>query len=168
MRIHAGRVVSDQRKQIMTERPKKPKTIEDYFTDWESSAFGFGYGTGEAYILPALKRFFELCLMPGEGGYDYRILEAELTPTVAWLLINALARHQVDAIEYGTSPRYGWPTPRGVALKNFLASKTADELYDLAAGQTEDYVRCYPDACNCGPKGYEAGRVCGNPFWAKA
>lgn len=24
---------------------------------------------------------------------------------------------------------------------------------------------CAPDVCNCGPKGYEQGRRCPNPFW---
>lgn len=31
------------------------RTLESYFADWESSAFGLGYGTGEPHTLAALK-----------------------------------------------------------------------------------------------------------------
>src|SRR5262249_17795734 len=52
------------------------KTLEDSFIDWESSAFGFGYGTGELVVLPVLKRFFELCGGGSAGRqYDYEELE---------------------------------------------------------------------------------------------
>ena len=139
------------------------KTADEYWIDWEGSTFGFGYGTGEPHTIPALKRFLELT--PEGRGYDYTELERELGPAVAWLLINALARHGVDILEYGTSPRFAWLTKEGVALKRYVASKTADELVDLACGRGEGYVPCYPNACNCGPCGYEKGRVCANPFW---
>lgn len=142
------------------------KTHEDHFRDWESHAFGFGYGTGERHVLAALKDLFAAW---GDDGrpysYDYKKLESAVTPTVAWLFINALCRHDVDAIEYGISPRYGWLTDHGQRLKAFVDRKSADELYEICGGYTEDYVHCYPDACNCGPNGYEAGRKCANPFW---
>lgn len=144
------------------------KTIEQSFIDWEGSAFGFGYGTGEPHVVPALKTFLSMC----DGGpfghsYDYQKLEAALSPTVAWLLINALCQHNIGAIEYGTSPRFGWLTPQGEALKAFVATKTADELIEIVTDFDPDYIRCYPDACNCGPNGYEAGRKCVSPFWGK-
>lgn len=139
------------------------KTIDENFRDWESSTFGFGYGSGEPHTVPALKRFFELC--PDEGGYDYRVLETELGPVAAWLLINALARHRVDVLEYGTSPRFAWLTDRGKRLKAYMASKAADGLVEIAASRSEDDNACSPNACNCGPNGYQAGVICANPFW---
>lgn len=129
------------------------KTLDDYFTDWEAHVFGYGYGSGEEHVIPALKRFFVLC--PANSGYDYQTLEVKLTPAVAWLLINVLAH--ADLLEYGTSPRYAWLTERGRALKQYLDSKSAEELQAILA---RDYDRhCYPDHCNCddGP--------CHNPFW---
>jgi hypothetical protein len=143
------------------------KTIEHSFIDWEATAFGFGYGTGEFYILAALKKFMETterrddCIFL----YDYKELETVLGPTVAWLMINALCR--VDVLEYGSSPRFGWLTQAGEKLKAFVDSKSAQVLADLCSERAEDYIVCYPDACNCGPKGYEQGRVCQNPFWQR-
>lgn len=142
------------------------KSIEDSFRDWESNAFGFGYGSGEEHVIPALRRFMELCSEPPLGGsYDYRKLEAELGPAVAWLLINMLCHHRIDMIEYGTSPRCGWLTKTGERLKEFMLSKTSDELVELATNYDQDHTICMPDACNCGPKGYVEGRKCPNPFW---
>lgn len=139
------------------------KSADDSFRDWEGTAFGFGYGDGEAHILPALKRFFEL--VPDKGTYNYQVIEKDLGPAVAWLLINALARHKVDALEYGTSPRFGWLSAHGKRLQAYMATKSAEELYDLAAAPPEDYIHCYPDACNCGPRGHQRGVKCDNPFW---
>jgi hypothetical protein len=139
-----------------------PKTLDQNFIDWEAYAFGFGYGTGEPYVMFALKTFlgaFE------DRTYDFQKLETAVTPTVAWLLINTLCGRWLDIIEYGTSPRHGWLTPNGEALKSYVDSKSADALADLVCSTTEDYVICSPDACNCGPRGYEEGRVCVNPFW---
>jgi hypothetical protein len=142
------------------------KAIEDSFIDWESTTFGLGYGTGERPVLGALK---ELLAAFGNDvsprSYDYQKLEAAVTPAVAWLLINRLC--QVDILEYGTSPRFGWLTKEGEALKAFVDSKSIDELVELICNVTTDNNICYPDACNCGPSGYEAGRVCENPFWQR-
>lgn len=101
----------------------------------------------------------------GPNSYDYQKLEAAVSPTVAWLLINRLC--QLDIIEYGTSPRFGWLTEEGKALKAFIDSKTVEELAEIAAGHDEDNPGCYPDACNCGPNGHVHGRLCYNPFWPK-
>lgn len=139
------------------------KTIEEYFKDWESHVFGYGYGTGEEHIIPALKTFLEAC--PASGNYDYLELEKAVTPTVAWLLINTLAH--CNMIEYGTSTRFGWLDARGKALRAFCILKANDELYDLAADcGLNGYIPCSPTACNCGVGGgYEIGRVCQNPFF---
>lgn len=134
------------------------KTVEENFADWEGDTFGFGYGTGERYTLPALKTFLELCPAPGGGTYDYVKLEKALGGVATWLLINILARANI--IEYGTSPRYGWLTRQGVALRNFVETKSADELYELTR-RDENYPWCYRDACNCD------GEKCQNPFWGK-
>jgi hypothetical protein len=146
-----------------------PKTIQQNFADWQGYVFGFGYGSGERHTLAAVKMFFATV---GEGEssdrqhcYDYQKLEAVLTPTVAWLLINTFCHHTVDVIEYGTSPRYGWLTTEGRALKTFIDLQTLDQLVELCTGQTEEECPCYPNACNCGPTGYEKGRKCSNPFW---
>ena len=140
------------------------KTIDENFRDWESNAFGFGYGTGEEHTLAAIKKFFELCNEGSYGqSYDYQKLEAALTPTVAWLLISTFGH--LDIIEYGCSPRYAWLTKKGVALKEYLATKTAEELYEICTGHDESYTHCSPKYCNCGERGYEEGRICVNPFW---
>lgn len=141
------------------------KTIEDSFRDWENDIFGFGYGTGEDHVLRAVKHFFELCPEGSYGNktYDYRILERDLTPAVAWLLLNVFGNK--DIIEYGTSTRHAWLTEQGLALQAFFATKTVDELVALTSYDPGDHIICSPDACNCGPHGYERGRVCQNPFW---
>lgn len=139
------------------------KPIEQSFADWEGSAFGFGYGTGEPHTIPAVRAFLRLCNRnDGARAYNYEDLEAELGATVAWLLINTLCKHGVDIIEYGTSPRYGWLTEKGEALRKFMLSQDEETLIRLACERDDP---CYPDACNCGPQGYEEGRVCVNPFW---
>lgn len=141
-----------------------PKTIDQNWVDWESYAFGYGYGSGEPNVISALKRFFELC--PADDAYDYQALEAELGSIVAWLLINRLCRHDVSMLSYGTSPRCAWLTTRGKAMKAYLATKTVGELVGLICGVGgRSQMVCYPDACNCGPEGYEEGRKCPNPFW---
>lgn len=142
------------------------KTIEQNFADWEGGVFGFGYGTGEEHYLPALKTFLESVGRPEmPHAYEYEVLEKAVGATVAWLLICMLCRANI--IEYGTSPRYGWLTEEGQNLRVFVASKTAEELYEICCNRSEDDDPgpCYPDACNCGPRGYQEGVKCPNPFW---
>lgn len=144
------------------------KTIEESFIDWESNIFGFGYGSGEEHTLAALKAFMGAVGRnePDMGhSYEYQKLEVACGPQVAWLLINRLAHHSAHIIEYGTSPRFGWLTPQGVALKAFVDSKTVDEMVELCCSTREGFGGCGPDVCNCGPSGYEEGRKCLNPFW---
>lgn len=142
------------------------KTTEEYFRDWHNNAVGYGYGSGEPHTIPVLKKFLELC----NGGsynhqYDYAILEKELTPTVTWLLISILCAHEVDILEYGTSSRFAWLTKKGERLKEFVKSKTDDELIEIVCSSTENSTNCYPNACNCGDEGYVKDKTCQNPFW---
>lgn len=137
------------------------KSPDDSFRDWEATVFGFGYGTGEEHVLGALKAFLG-ATRGDNGSYDYRELEALLTPPVAWLLINALGH--ADIIEYGTSPRYGWLTMKGRRLRQFVTERGLEDLMALM-NYDQEHTICHPDACNCGPHGYEAGRKCVNPFW---
>lgn len=141
------------------------KHIDQHFADWESHVFGFGYGSGEEHILAALKKFMAAV---GEGRdnprtYNYELLEKVLTPTVAWLLINALCH--ADILEYGTSPRFGWLSPEGERLRDYLEGKTVEQLEALCCCDDSDFAKtghpCYPDHCNC------AGGPCSNPFWPK-
>lgn len=139
-------------------------SLDEYFADWESHVFGFGYGTGEDYVLGALRRFMELC--PAEDAdsraYDHEELARELSPAVAWLLINVMGH--ADIIEYGTSPRYAWLTPCGYRLRQFVLAHTLDELIEMI----DRGEGCSPTSCNHGPQGYEKGRVCQNPFWLES
>lgn len=134
------------------------KTPAQYFADWEGDTFGCGYGTGEPHTITALSGFMSVC--PEKGNYDYADLERALSPATAWLLINALCKARI--IEYGTSPRYGWLTPAGVALKDFMSTQTLPQLIEAACGHDDP---CYPDVCNCGPDGAGPEWRCDNPFW---
>jgi hypothetical protein len=136
------------------------KTLDDYFRDWMGEAFGFGYGTGEDYFLPALRAFF-LSLKDGRS-YWYTDLETQFGGLAAWLLINLLCNQ--DVLEYGTSPRGAWLTAKGERLRDYMLAKTPDEI-DAVLNYDESYANCYRNACNCGEGGYVEGRVCANPFW---
>lgn len=138
------------------------KTIDDFFADWESHVFGYGYGTGEEHVLLALKIFMDA--LPIDGNYDCTRLEGVCTPAVAWLLINTLCH--ADVIEYGTSPRFGWLTANGKALAHYVRVQTFQQLL-AAVGRNEEYVHCYPDHCNCALEGDEVCCWRLNPFWPK-
>lgn len=133
---------------------------EKHFIDWFSEHFGYGYGDGEQYILPALKGFFEA--VPNDGNYNYQEIEKKIGKAQTWFLMNILC--QTRMIEYGTSPRFGWLEPKGRTLKEFLGKRTSDELYTLVMTDDE-YIRCSSTGCNCGPKGYEEGKKCDNPLF---
>ena len=140
------------------------RTLDSYFRDWESHVFGRGYGSGEEHTIGAVRKFLTLC----DGGpygtsYDYQRMESEMGPEVAWLLINTLSRAEIT--EYGTSTRYAWLTTTGVRLKEFMIKRSLDDLVKIACGGPDDDFGCWPCGCNCGPNGYEKGRVCQNPFW---
>jgi hypothetical protein len=133
------------------------KTIDDHFADWEGHAFGFGYGSGEEHVMRALRTFFER--LEDKHSYDYRTLEVALTPAVTWLLINALAK--ADIIEYGTSPRFGWLTPQGEAMRDYFTERTPDQIVEVVTRCSDEYVPCYPHHCNCD----EGDCRPQNPFW---
>ena len=129
------------------------KTIDDHFRDWESDTFGYGYGTGEEYIIPALREFMVTC--PDGGCYDHSVLEADLGRAVAWLLINTLCHCGI--IEYSTSPRYGWLSKEGKALKDYMLSKTVSELYEICCGDGEGAWSCGPPE-SYGPNPFGEGK----------
>lgn len=136
-----------------------PKDIDDFFADWEADAFGRGYGTGEPFVLDALAKFFAACRE--DGTYQHDVLEAACGPAVAWLLINRLCQPDVDVIDYGTSPRFGWLNKtNGLALRDYFASHTVEQLVDNVTDRDMEYVHCMHNHCNCddGP--------CVNPFFS--
>ena len=124
------------------------KITEKQFIDWHDSIFPYGYGTGEAIILPALHTFFSSL----ENGrmYNYEILEEKIGKEATWFLINILAK--ADVIEYGTSPRFAWiqddigPIAQ---LRDFIVSHKPEELYELVTGTTEEYFWCQKGNCQC-------------------
>ena len=134
----------------------KPKD----FIDWFSENIGHGYGTGEAYTIPALLGFLDVT--PEEGNYDYEEIEKRIGGASTWFLMDIFCK--THFIGYGTSPRYGWLEKKGKLLKEFLKGKSVDEVYDLVMVDST-YTHCYPNACNCGPNGYEKGKVCDNPLF---
>ena len=127
------------------------KSLSSYFADWESLVFGFGYGTGERPVLTALAGFMSVLI---DNRYEYKDVEVKIGEVPAWLLINALC--SAGVVEYGSSPRYGWLTPQGVNLKEFILSVSIDDLVKFATSHS-DY--CTPHYCNC------ENERCDNPFW---
>lgn len=132
------------------------------FIDWFSEYLGYGYGTGEEYTIPALKGFLEACT---DGrSYDHEYITEKIGGASTWFLMNVLCK--TDLIEYGTSPRFGWLTERGIMLRNYVSQKSEDELYELVMVDS-DYTHCSPNYCNCGKNGYEEGRKCDNPLFIR-
>lgn len=141
----------------------KQRTIDDHFIDWMSENISRGYGSGEPHTIPALRKFLSLCNTGYYStSYDYERLEEALDPAAVWLLIDVLCR--ADIVEYGTSPRYAWLTPEGIKLRDYMLSKTEEELILLVCN-TEDNDYCTDTFCNCGEKGYSKKKLCFNPFW---
>jgi hypothetical protein len=100
---------------------------EKEFKEWESEAFGYGYGTGETPILIILKTFLDS--LKDKRLYDHQDLEKIFGAGITWLLINALVKS--DIIEYGTSPRFGWLTEKGEGLRDFMEGKSIEQLYEI-------------------------------------
>lgn len=107
------------------------------FIIWEQDTFGFSYGIGEPYVLRSLKYFLELC--PNKESYNYKTLEERLRPEVAWLLINILCRKNI--LDYGTSPRFGWLSDKGIELKIFIEKHTINELCEMLNITEEEEFR---------------------------
>jgi hypothetical protein len=163
------RAVADARRGIadkdgnafLMEEPME-RTLDSYFIDWERYAFGFGYGSGEQHTIPALHAF--MAAIPVSDSYSHTQMEAACGPVAAWLLINRFC--EINLLEYGTSPRAAWLTAPGVALKTYMAKKTPEALIQLICDVEEnDLLGCDPASCNCGPSGYDPGRLCPNPFY---
>jgi hypothetical protein len=126
---------------------------DKHFRDWEAHVFGYGYGTGENFIIPLLIRFFTI--LHQDGHYEHEFLESEFGGSAAWLLINTLCH--ADILEYGTSPRYGWLTEKGKLLRDYFKDKMPDEVCAVLE-YGEENVPCYPEHCNCGGN-------CNNPLF---
>jgi hypothetical protein len=127
------------------------------FSDWFQENMGYGYGTGEVYTIPALKEFLSTC--PLDGNYNYEDLEKNVGTVGTWFLMNILC--STNIIEYGTSPRYGWLTEKGKALKNYMDEQKSTELYDIVCSRDQETI-CTSNYCNCGEKGYVEGKKCDN------
>lgn len=117
------------------------------FCRWEGDCFGFGYGTGESFVIEALCDAMKV--IPLEGAYNHEDIQREVGGKVCWLLINALCKYPGDKrlakdsiIEYGTSPRFGFLSSFGRELKEFMEGKTAGQLVDILDNYdaTEDPV----------------------------
>lgn len=144
---------------LLTMTDKRIELTDKHFIDWESQIFGYGYGTGELPILRCLHFFFS-SLEDGRR-YDYEVLEKELGDAATWFLINALCHAGV--IEYGTSPRYAWidsTNPAISALRDYIVTRTPEQLYEIVANRPDEYIHCYPDYCNCAVP-------CNNPLFAR-
>jgi hypothetical protein len=135
-------------------------TITDkHFQDWEQAVWGYGYGTGEAFVLPALHAF----LVPLAEGYHADEMVEVLGGPVTWLLINVLCH--ADILEYGTSPRHGWLTPKGQRLREYVLRHTPDELYTIVTRHEANALpRCSPTMCNCADA-LEGEGCRHNPLW---
>ena len=136
--------------------------MDKYFIDWENETFGYGYGTGEEAIIPVLINFFNLGMYDKThkvSSYDYKIVEESIGKVPTWLLINIFGHAGI--IEYGTSPRYGWLTDKGHKLREYMLSKTVEELLKVL-DTDEMYVYCYKNVCNCEEIG---NPKCKNPFF---
>lgn len=152
---------------------KCQKPIEIYFRDWFNEAFGYCYGTGEDYLIPLLRKFLDSCKpeLSKSHSYSHEVLEQTLGKEITWLMICTLCGN--DVIEYGISPRFAWLSIEGRRLKNFIGTKTDDELYELATQEENDEVEnshhCYHNygGCNCKSNGHRRDTFCANPFWSK-
>lgn len=132
---------------------------DKHFKDWNAETWGYGYGTGERPILTELKRFLSILEgnkdYPGHYSYWYKDIENELGKPVTWFLINDLMG--ADILEYGTSPRGGWLTEKGKLIKEYVDTKTVDELYEVVTDW--DTETCYRGRCHC------KGVSCDNPLF---
>jgi hypothetical protein len=142
---------------------------DKHFREWEQEAFGFGYGTGEAYILPILSRFFR-ALTHGVGShnaghYDAERLAAQLGDAHTWFLLNVLCR--MDVIAYGTSPQYGWLTTLGQRLFSYVRVRTPHQLYAIVTQDGEPaQPLCSRTSCHC-PDGSDTQGCQHNPLFVE-
>jgi len=129
------------------------------FADWHAHVFGYGYGSGEEYWLPALHELLTRVVKTreasGVAAYGFREVEAQFGSLAGWLLINALCGS--DIFEYGTSPRYGWLTSKGSLLADYMRSRTVEQIADIVDNFPSDnhclrgYCNEVGKAINCNP-----------------
>lgn len=139
------------------------KTADDYFRDWVTEAFGGRYGLQRERLIHTLTIF--LADAPIDGSYDYEKLETTIGSLSAWNLIELL--NHAGILSYASSARCASLTEAGVALKRYVGSRSVDALIRTITTVDDDYRYCLPDACNCGPDGFDPDRVCPNPFWPR-
>ena len=140
---------------------EKPVVTDKHFREWEQVTFGYGYGTGELHILPILHAFF--AALEDGSAYNASHFVAQWGGAVTWLLLNALLHGGI--LEYGTSPRYGWLTPQGERLREYVLSKTPKDLYDIATMDVDyDHPLCSRSFCNC-PDGSDTQGCRHNPLF---
>jgi len=140
------------------------KSDDQFFIDWESMVFGYGYGTGEQYTLHTVIKFFRSLNDDGRS-YDYEKVERLLGKEIAWLMINIFCKNNL--IDYGTSPRHGWLSSSGLALAKYIKSKSSEDLYHVVmnddAYREMDIGYCNKRTCNCYPD--QMNGICRtNPF----
>jgi hypothetical protein len=134
---------------------------DKHFREWEHEAFGYGYGTGEAHILPILHAFF--AQLEDGRSYEAALFETEVGAPSAWFLLNVLCR--ADILDYGTSPRYGWLTPLGERLRDYVLCHTPEELYAIVTQDVDhEHPLCSQAFCNC-PGGSDDEGCRQNPLW---
>lgn len=115
------------------------------FRDWHDDVFGFGYGSGEEFWLPALRELFADVIDEG-GALDYRNAERAFGGLSAWLLINALCK--ADILEYGTSPRFSWLTEAGQLLRAYVWEHDEEALVAVACDWDDSTPICMRGWCN--------------------
>ena len=137
------------------------RVTDKHFQEWEKEAFGYGYGTGEAYILPLLHQFF--ATLPDGHAYTSERVVEYLDAAPAWLLINVLCRENI--LDYGTSPRNGWLTHAGELLREYVLSHSPEELYTIVAADMDPReLFCTRTFCTC-PDGVDGQGCQNNPLW---
>ena len=145
----------------------KIKSEDEHFRCWFGDLMGNGYGSGEEHIVPVLKQFMDNLEEYNDGKglrYDYEHMEKALGPAQFWLMLELLChgRH----LSWGTSSRFGWMEfGHGVNLARYVRSHTVEQMLETIFDGNELSDWCYPNACNCGERGYVEGRKCPNPFW---
>ena len=106
---------------------------EKGFIEIDDAVFGFGYGDeGDGAVWGAVKEYLS------HKESDCNIICTGLAGekiggVVVWLIVNAFIHH--DLLDYGTSPRVPWLTEKGIALKEFIETKTVEELCAIIDGE---------------------------------
>jgi len=154
------------------------KTLDNYFYDWFGEVFGYLYGTGEQYVVPALKEFLSYYKREAFAplGIDELVTNLSqpplttLTPATIWMLVNTLNAY--DILDYGISPRYGWLTDEGFELRKYLDDHSVRHILDVLFQEHEStknvMMSCNVGttiySCSCEDRDVDKGIRCINPF----